>query len=61
MRGCISKSKIGQSLATSGSTRRVPHYPNVPFGGYKMPRLGREEYINELFAFTETKNIHIAL
>jgi betaine-aldehyde dehydrogenase len=38
-----------------------PHHVSVPFGGYKMSGLGREEYIGELFHFTETKNIHITL
>jgi betaine-aldehyde dehydrogenase len=38
-----------------------PHYLSVPFGGYKMSGLGREECIDELFHFTETKNIHITL
>ena len=38
-----------------------PHYLSAPFGGYKMSGLGREEYIGELFHFTETKNIHITL
>ena len=38
-----------------------PHYLSVPFGGYKMSGIGREEYIDELFEFTETKNIHITL
>jgi betaine-aldehyde dehydrogenase len=38
-----------------------PHYVSVPFGGYKMSGLGREESIEELFSFTETKNIHITL
>lgn len=38
-----------------------PHYVGVPFGGYKQSGLGREEHIDELFSFTETKNIHITL
>lgn len=38
-----------------------PHYLSVPFGGYKMSGIGREEHIEELFHFTETKNIHITL
>jgi betaine-aldehyde dehydrogenase len=38
-----------------------PHYVGTPFGGYKMSGLGREESIEELFTFTETKNIHITL
>lgn len=38
-----------------------PHYVSVPFGGYKLSGLGREEHIDEMFSFTETKNIHITL
>lgn len=38
-----------------------PHYLSVPFGGYKMSGIGREEHKDELFHFTETKNIHITL
>ncbi len=38
-----------------------PHYVSVPFGGYKMSGIGREEHKDELFHFTETKNIHITL
>lgn len=38
-----------------------PHYVGVPFGGFKMSGIGREESIDELFTFTETKNIHITL
>lgn len=38
-----------------------PHYTSVPFGGYKMSGLGREENLDEMFSFTETKNINITL
>ena len=38
-----------------------PHYLGVPFGGYKLSGMGREEHLDELFHFTETKNIHITL
>lgn len=38
-----------------------PHHLGAPFGGYKLSGVGREEYIGELFSFTETKNIHITL
>jgi len=38
-----------------------PHYLAAPFGGYKMSGIGREGSIEELFAFTEPKNIHIRL
>jgi betaine-aldehyde dehydrogenase len=38
-----------------------PHFLSAPFGGYKLSGIGREGSIEELFAFTETKNIHITL
>ncbi len=38
-----------------------PHYLGAPFGGYKLSGVGREEYIGELFSFTQIKNIHITL
>lgn len=37
------------------------HYPAVPFGGYKNSGIGREEGIEELLSYTETKTINIAL
>lgn len=38
-----------------------PHYVGVPFGGYKQSGIGREESIEELFAFSQTKNVNITL
>jgi betaine-aldehyde dehydrogenase len=38
-----------------------PHFLGVPFGGYKLSGLGREESIAELDAFTQIKNINITL
>lgn len=38
-----------------------PHYLGAPFGGAKLSGIGREESIEELFTFTETKNINITL
>ncbi|MEI9963990.1 MAG: aldehyde dehydrogenase family protein [Caulobacteraceae bacterium] len=38
-----------------------PHFLGVPFGGYKMSGVGREESLAELLSFTQTKNINIAL
>ena len=38
-----------------------PHFVGVPFGGYKQSGIGREESIEELYTFTQTKNIHITL
>ena len=37
------------------------HYPGIPFGGYKDSGLGREECLEEMLAYTQTKaiNIHI--
>jgi acyl-CoA reductase-like NAD-dependent aldehyde dehydrogenase len=32
-----------------------PHFLGTPFGGAKLSGLGREESIEELFTFTETK------
>ena len=37
------------------------HFLGSPFGGYKQSGLGREESIEELLAFTQTKNVHVAL
>jgi betaine-aldehyde dehydrogenase len=37
------------------------HIPGAPFGGYKQSGIGREESKEELFEFTRTKNINVAL
>lgn len=37
------------------------HYYGVPFGGQKSSGLGREEGLDELLSYTETKSIHIML
>jgi betaine-aldehyde dehydrogenase len=37
------------------------HFLGAPFGGYKQSGVGREESIEELLAFTQIKNVHIAL
>lgn len=36
-----------------------PHYPAVPFGGMKNSGVGREEGIEEMLSYTETKAIHL--
>jgi betaine-aldehyde dehydrogenase len=35
------------------------HTPGTPFGGFKNSGLGREEDIEELESYTQTKNVHI--
>lgn len=35
------------------------HFPGASFGGYKQSGLGREESLEELYSFTQNKNIHI--
>jgi acyl-CoA reductase-like NAD-dependent aldehyde dehydrogenase len=37
------------------------HYVGTPFGGVKSSGLGREESIEELISFTETKAVHLRL
>lgn len=37
------------------------HYPAVPYGGMKSSGVGREEGIEELLSYTETKAVHVAL
>jgi betaine-aldehyde dehydrogenase len=37
------------------------HFLGAPFGGFKQSGIGREECIEEMFAFTQEKNIHIKL
>lgn len=36
-----------------------PHYPAVPFGGMKNSGVGREEGIEEMLSYTETKAINV--
>jgi betaine-aldehyde dehydrogenase len=35
------------------------HFPGSSFGGYKQSGIGREEGLDELYSFTQNKNIHI--
>lgn len=37
------------------------HIPGAPFGGSKQSGLGREECMEELLAFTQTKNVNVTL
>jgi len=37
------------------------HFMNVPFGGYKESGLGREECLDELLSFTQSKSVNIAI
>jgi len=37
------------------------HFIGAPFGGYKQSGIGREEGIDEMFAYTQEKNVHIRL
>jgi betaine-aldehyde dehydrogenase len=37
------------------------HFLGAPFGGYKQSGIGREESIDELYSFSQTKNINITL
>jgi len=36
------------------------HFVGTPFGGVKSSGLGREECVEELVSFTETKTVHLA-
>ncbi|MDB5848088.1 MAG: aldehyde dehydrogenase family protein, partial [Rhodoferax sp.] len=38
-----------------------PHFLGAGYGGYKQSGIGREESIEELLAFTQSKNINIVL
>ncbi len=38
-----------------------PHYLGVPYGGMKNSGVGREEGIEEMLSYTETKVINIKL
>ena len=35
------------------------HVPGTPFGGVKDSGIGREEDLDELFSYTQLKNVHI--
>jgi betaine-aldehyde dehydrogenase len=37
------------------------HYLGTPFGGMKNSGLGREEILDELRSYTETKTVHVML
>lgn len=37
------------------------HFPGAPFGGYKQSGMGREESKEELFEFTQIKNVNVSL
>lgn len=37
------------------------HFLGASFGGYKQSGIGREESLEEIFSFTQSKNVHIAL
>jgi acyl-CoA reductase-like NAD-dependent aldehyde dehydrogenase len=43
---------------SAGSASR--NYVGTPFGGLKSPGIGREECVEELLSFTETKAVHLA-
>ena len=37
------------------------HYSGIPFGGFKNSGVGREEGIEELYSYTESKTINIVV
>ncbi|CAA0128097.1 2-formylbenzoate dehydrogenase [Mycolicibacterium vanbaalenii] len=37
------------------------HFPGVPFGGVKLSGIGREESVDELVSYTETKAVNVVL
>ncbi len=37
------------------------HYLGTPFGGMKNSGIGREESLDELRSYTETKTVHVML
>lgn len=37
------------------------HYWGTPFGGWKQSGTGREECVEELYSYTETKTVHVRL
>jgi betaine-aldehyde dehydrogenase len=62
-------SNIGTALQTARKTRAGymwingvgTHFKAVPFGGYKNSGVGREESLDEMLSYTETKVINIML
>jgi acyl-CoA reductase-like NAD-dependent aldehyde dehydrogenase len=38
-----------------------PHYTGLPFGGWKQSGSGREEALEELQSYTQTKSVHVNL
>lgn len=38
-----------------------PHFVGAPFGGWKQSGIGREEALDELLEFTQTKNVNVQL
>ena len=39
--------------------RRARHFPGTPFGGFKDSGVGREEGIEELYSYTQAKNVNV--
>ena len=37
------------------------HYAGVPFGGYKGSGIGKEESVEELLSYSQTKTINLSL
>jgi betaine-aldehyde dehydrogenase len=37
------------------------HFTGAPFGGYKQSGVGREESKEELFEFTQLKNVNVSM
>jgi 2-formylbenzoate dehydrogenase len=35
------------------------HFPGLPYGGYKASGVGREECLDELLSFTQTKSVTV--
>ena len=46
---------------TASINNAGPHFLGAPFGGYKQSGIGREESIEELFEFTQLKNVNVRL
>lgn len=69
----LTASVYTQNLATATRTARkieagyiwvnqvAKHYLGVPFGGYKDSGVGREECLEELLSFTQTKSVNVNL